>query len=152
MHPKLRNLLVDVVIGENHPDQLSIISKAKVRYGTNVHKGLPSLAGLMMRADLMVSGGGTTTWERMCLGLPAIVITIADNQVEINRALMAAGYIDLLGSKDEVSYESISEALISRLASPEVLIQMGARSQNLVRGPGFEAIYKCLNQMRKYAA
>jgi UDP-2,4-diacetamido-2,4,6-trideoxy-beta-L-altropyranose hydrolase len=102
-HPDLMHLLVDVVIGFNHPDQLGIVSKAEARQGTFVHRGLPSLAGLMMRADLMVGGGGVTTWERMCLGLPAVVICIADNQVEMNRALSSAGYNESLGDKEDVN-------------------------------------------------
>jgi UDP-2,4-diacetamido-2,4,6-trideoxy-beta-L-altropyranose hydrolase len=145
-HPDLMHLLVDVVIGANHPDQLGIASKAEARHGTYLHIGLPSLAGPMMRADLMVGGGGATTWERMCLGLPAIVICMADNQVEINRALSRAGYIELLGCKDNVDVKRISEVVSAFIKSREVLITMSTRSHELVSGDGASKVCDVLLQ------
>ena len=48
---------------------------------------LPSLAPLIARADLAIGAAGTTAWERLCLGLPSLVITVADNQVPIAKEL-----------------------------------------------------------------
>ena len=45
-----------------------------------------SLAGLITRKDLAIGATGTTTWERVCLGLPSLV-TIAANQIPIAEAL-----------------------------------------------------------------
>lgn len=135
-HPDLMHLLVDVVIGANHPDHLGISRKAEERHGTRTHIGLPSLAGLMMRADLMVGGGGATTWERMCLGLPAVVICIADNQAEINASLSTAGYLKLLGNKDDVDVSQVSGAVRELIGSPEALITMSRKSRELVSGDG----------------
>jgi UDP-2,4-diacetamido-2,4,6-trideoxy-beta-L-altropyranose hydrolase len=135
-HPDLMHLVVDVVVGPNHPDQLGIASKVEARYGTFVHRGLPSLAGLMMRADLMVGGGGATTWERMCLELPAVVICIADNQVEMNRALSSAGYIEMLDGKDNVNSTRIAEVVSALIKNREVLIAMSRSSRELVSGDG----------------
>ena len=140
MHPDLIHLLVDIVVGSNHPDPLGIASKAEVRYGTFVHGGLPSLAGLMMRADLMVGGGGATTWERMCLGLPAVVISIAANQTATNIAMQAAGYIDFLGESAQVRTEMITDAVRRCLLDPGRLSQMSRRCQDLVLGAGAERI------------
>lgn len=143
-HPGLMHLLVDVVIGANHPDPLGIASKAEARRGTCVHRGLPSLAGLMMRADLMVGGGGATTWERMCLGLPAVVICIADNQAEMNRALSKAGYFESLGGKDDVDAKRVAETVIAVIESREVLITMSKRSRELVGGDGASRVCDAL--------
>ena len=41
----------------------------------------------MYKADLAVGAGGSSTWERFCLGLPAIVSIVADNQKETTKAL-----------------------------------------------------------------
>jgi UDP-2,4-diacetamido-2,4,6-trideoxy-beta-L-altropyranose hydrolase len=143
-HPDLMHLLVDVVIGANHPDQLGIASKAEARHGTCVYTGLQSLAGLMMRADFMVGGGGATTWERMCLGLPAVVICIADNQAEMNRALSRAGYLELLGDKDDVDTALVSETVSAFIESREILVTMSRRSRELVSGDGTSRVCDAL--------
>lgn len=142
--PELANLLLDVVIGVNHPDPRSVVRKAAARPATHVYSGLPSLAGWMARADLMIGAGGSTNWERMCLGLPAVVVTIADNQVQMNHALMAAKYIDLLGSKDEVDRGMIAAAVRRHLAGSAMLREMSIRSQDLVPCTGVDAVCKHL--------
>ena len=45
------------------------------------------LAGEMMKSDIVIGAGGGTSWERCCLGLPTVVLTMADNQIEIARIL-----------------------------------------------------------------
>ncbi len=137
---ELAHLFVDVVIGVNHLDLRGINHKAAARPATRVHSGLPSLAGWMARADLMISGGGSTSWERMCLGLPAIVISIAANQTATNTAMQAAGYIDFLGESAQVSAEMIVDAIGRCLQEPERLRQMSRRCQDLVPGTGAERV------------
>ena len=41
---------------------------------------MPNLAKLMVNSDIAIGAGGVTTLERMCVGLPSIVISIAENQ------------------------------------------------------------------------
>lgn len=40
------------------------------------------IAAEMAKADFAIGAGGGTSWERCCLGLPTVVLTIADNQIE----------------------------------------------------------------------
>ena len=54
---------------------------------TTLHDPMNSLIGLVVRSDIAIGAGGTSTWERACLGLPAIVTTVADNQVEFTESL-----------------------------------------------------------------
>lgn len=138
--PGLEHLVVDVVLGVNHPDPKRIASKAEARLATHLHSGLPSLAGWMARADLMISGGGSTSWERMCLGLPAIVISIAENQAATSKAMMEAGYIDFLGDRSEVEVQRIAAAVRRCLADSSRLQWMSCISQDLVSGSGAERV------------
>lgn len=41
------------------------------------------MASLMLKHDLAIGAPGTTSWERACLGLPSILIPLADNQATI---------------------------------------------------------------------
>lgn len=140
IQPNLKHLQVDVVIGINHPAFEGIAAQVAARAGTTLHQGLPTLAPLMVRADLMIGAGGSTTWERMCLGLPAVVISIAANQTSMNVALMNAGFIDFLGEMNEVSVSSVAAAMQRSLENPEALRLQSSLGQNLVPGVGARVI------------
>lgn len=70
---------VDVVVGAEHPFRGAIETVCR-QYGFSCHVQTSRMAELMAAADLAIGAGGTTTWERCCLGLPAIVVSTAENQ------------------------------------------------------------------------
>src|SRR5690606_35548031 len=72
---------------------------------------VPSLASHMLAADLAIGASGTTNWERLCLGLPAIVVTVADNQRPIAEALASQRLIEWLGDASDVDQAAIEVAL-----------------------------------------
>lgn len=59
--------------------------RVKVLVGTN------RMAELMHDADLAIGGAGTSSWERCCLGLPSIVLVLAENQKKVATSLERAG-------------------------------------------------------------
>ena len=118
MDPGLSELAVDVVIGRQSLHGKAIETLVARRPNTSLYEPLPSLAGLITRADLAIGAGGATTWERACLGLPSLVITIAANQLPSMQALHQAGHLQLLGDKSQVNVEQIKSALLSRLNEP----------------------------------
>lgn len=73
------SLSVDVVIGAEHPHRLEVESACS-RSGFVCHVQTDRMAELMASADLAIGAGGTATWERCSLGLPALVFPVADNQ------------------------------------------------------------------------
>ena len=66
----------------------------------------------MNQADLAIGAGGTVTWERCFLGLPALVIAIAENQVEINCQLCSKGILVFLGDKSKVTTTLLSKEIL----------------------------------------
>ena len=119
MDPSLSDLVVDVVLGLHSPNHQAVSKLVSRRPNTNMHGPLPSLAGLISRADLAIGAGGTTTWERLCLGLPCLVVVAAANQQPFVEALDQAGHLRLLGNDADVSVDHIRSALLNLLAEPE---------------------------------
>ena len=76
---------------------------------------IDNMAELMLQADLAIGAGGTTTWERCYLGLPAIVFTLAHNQAAVNLAVSTYGAC-LLAGDAHTSAPDI-ESAIKKLAS-----------------------------------
>lgn len=75
------DLQVDVVIGTQHPHRNDIESVC-AEQGFACHVQTSRMAELMAAADLAIGAGGSATWERCCVGLPAFAIYTADNQVK----------------------------------------------------------------------
>ena len=119
MDPALADLAVDVVLGLQSPHRQTVVEMAARRPDTTVHGPLPSLAGLIARADLAIGAGGATTWERACLGLPSLVVAIAANQLAFVEALDQTGYLQLLGDGASVTPEQIRSALLARITEPK---------------------------------
>ena len=74
-----------------------------------------NMAEFMNKADLMLGAGGSTTWERLYMELPALVTAVAENQIQGCRDCSQAGIIEYLGVNDDVNANMIAEALRIKL-------------------------------------
>ncbi|MDP2127603.1 MAG: UDP-2,4-diacetamido-2,4,6-trideoxy-beta-L-altropyranose hydrolase [Pseudohongiella sp.] len=110
-YPEVINLDVDVVVGANYLYFERLNSLALSRGRTRIHEPRLHLADLMSQADIAVGAGGVTNWERICIGLPSLVVTLADNQIPISRILHELGVIDLIGQSVSIDVEAIRQAL-----------------------------------------
>ena len=146
--PSLAHLEVDVVIGQNNPHCKSIERQIAARPKTNADHCRPHLADLMIKADLALGAGGTTTAERLCLGLPSIVIGIAKNQIPSCKALHVAGLINYLGYADEVKWPRIAKEITRMIASPGVLKKISSAGKKLVDGSGIQFIRQTFGNLQ----
>lgn len=108
---RFAHLAVDVVVSAHSRDYSDITLLARKRHMTTIHSYLPSLACLMVQADLAIGAGGTTTWERACLHLPTLVVSIAENQTAASKALDRSGYVKFMGTHEEITQSDFSNAL-----------------------------------------
>lgn len=107
-HP---GLMIDVVCPTDPQERRELEEIAAGQANTTLHSALPTLAPLMLSADLAIGAVGATSWERLCLGLPAITVTLASNQIGVAQELQKAGLIQWLGDGDQVRADDISAAI-----------------------------------------
>lgn len=136
--PELIHLQVDVVIGSQNPHRGKIEKIVQARPGTTLHVQATNMAELMGVADLAIGAGGSTTWERLFLGLPSIVIAIAKNQILPTKDLCNFGTIASLGEGCELSVNNIKEMLINTIDNPQDLIEMSKNGIKLVSCDGYK--------------
>lgn len=136
----LLHLEVDVVIGQNFIHRDPVTAQANARPNTRVHGPRPHLADLMLKADLAIGAGGTTTWERMCMGLPSLVMSIAENQVPICEALDSSGLIRYLGPASHLDSSAIQGAIVEFLADTRQRRTFATNNQSLVDGRGTDRV------------
>ena len=106
----LADIKVTVVTGGSNVRKAEIKKHCR-QAGFAYRCQVSNMAELMNEADLMLGAGGSTTWERCCLGLPAIVTAVAENQFKICEDCSRAGLIHYLGRWNEVSVDDLAEAI-----------------------------------------
>ena len=91
---------------------------------------------LMVEADLAVGAAGSTSWERCCLGLPTVVLVLADNQEAGARALVDSGAAVHVQTCDEANLGALKSAIIDLEKSPTTLATLAAAAAKVVDGQG----------------
>ncbi len=83
---------ITVVMGTTAPWIKEVKQQAtEIPWPTQVKVGVSNMAELMANSDLAIGAAGATSWERCCLGLPTIMLVLADNQSTIANRLQKAG-------------------------------------------------------------
>ncbi|WP_417204629.1 UDP-2,4-diacetamido-2,4,6-trideoxy-beta-L-altropyranose hydrolase [Acetoanaerobium sticklandii] len=105
------------------------------------------MAKLMAESDIMFGTSGTTNWERFCTGLPAIVVSVADNQVPNAVKLSEDNLIKYLGSGfDTTSYDW--ENVIKKLDTESELYKSNSvEISKLVDGKGCSRIASKIEEL-----
>ena len=113
--------LVNVVLGGSAPHLQTVREQSDAHdLQIKVLTDVTNMAELMLEADFSIGAGGATSWERCCMGLPALVAGIAVNQREILRQLGEVGALIDLGNCNCLSAATIANE-IGRLLSDELL-------------------------------
>lgn len=112
------DIRIDVVMGAKAPWLAAVKGIARdMPWPTDVLVNVADMAQRMADCDLAIGAAGGTSWERCCLGVPTIMVVLADNQWSGAQALQNAQAACLLGNIPA----------ISRL--PAALVQLEQRTE-----------------------
>ena len=132
----------DVVVGATNPHREAVAQFCRLHTGFHYHCQTSRMAELMASADLAIGGGGTTTWERFAVGLPSIVVTVADNQVPATLCMAAQGRLLYLGDHRRVREQSLTSLLASLQHMPHWLNLLSERSAEMLDGRGLSRVLR----------
>ncbi len=141
------DIITDVVIGISNPHLNEIETMVSQIHHINCHTNVENIAELMNAADLGIGAGGITTWERCCLGLPSIVITIAENQINSIESLGRRGVVINLGWHKEVTENHIKNALEDLISNSEKRKNMSFKGKDMVDGHGAERVVEGISKI-----
>ena len=144
---KRTDISVDVIVGDTNPNRERIRRLCSGTGNVIFCRQVKDMAMMMARSDLAIGAVGTTTWERCYLGLPAITLTIAENQLPIGEQVSKAGAIKSLGWHENVNAEDIAASVREFLDGPLKLKKMGQKGMELVGGEFFEGAEGVLKEM-----
>ncbi|SES34708.1 UDP-2,4-diacetamido-2,4,6-trideoxy-beta-L-altropyranose hydrolase [Vreelandella subterranea] len=104
---------LDIVMGRSAPHLETVKKQAlELPFQATVSVSVSNMAERMCLADLAIGAAGSTAWEMCCLGLPAILLVLADNQRMVNQSLIKAGIakgldIQALKTEDSIKIDNV---------------------------------------------
>ena len=134
---------IHVVIGKLFKDTKTLEELAKQNSSLHLHYNVSDMASLMKQCDYAVSAAGTTLYELCALGIPAISISMADNQIPMAEAFADVDAIPYAGDIRVNDIEKMS-SILSHISNCLISLQgnfttrkiQQANAQKLVSGNG----------------
>jgi len=134
----------DVILGQANPNREYLIDFLAPYSNIKVFPHVNNIAELMMKADLAIGSGGSTIWERCCLGLPSIVVAVSDIEEQLATVCAEQNLISYLGRYEQISITDINQKIEYLLKNIGKLKQMSANGMNLVDGLGANSVVKAM--------
>lgn len=125
---------VTVALGPTAP-HVGDLQAMDLPFRCQIRAGVADMAALMADADLCIGAAGGSTWERCALGLPTLILVLADNQEAGAAALVDAGAALALGRPDGRLAERLAAGM-RQLSDPAALAAASAAAARLCDGKG----------------
>jgi UDP-2,4-diacetamido-2,4,6-trideoxy-beta-L-altropyranose hydrolase len=138
---------LDVVLGQASPS-LAGLSKIARRDGRlALHVDTPHMARLTAEADIGIGAAGSSTWERCTLGLPSILVIVAENQRPAAEALAARGAA-LVTDAEAADFDAVFDRALMRLLNDRAArLDLSRRSAEVCDGTGAGRVAEAFLQL-----
>ena len=134
-----------VVVGASNPHFRGLQSIARnSQFSIRLVQNVTNMPEVMAWADMAVSAGGSTCWELAFMGLPTVVLVLAENQQGIAAGLGKAGVVLDLGWYTEASIVQVANTLVALLEDWGLRRQMSQQGRKIVDGGGVERVVEFL--------
>jgi UDP-2,4-diacetamido-2,4,6-trideoxy-beta-L-altropyranose hydrolase len=139
---------VTIIVGPAniHKEHLqSILESSSLNYNILVNPS--NIVNLMADSDMAISAGGGTYWELAFMGVPCIMIILAENQRAVAEELGTSGIVINLGWHDLLSIDKISQTIYSLMISDQARSDMSRKGKAVIDGHGASLT---INTMKLY--
>lgn len=136
---------IDVAVSARASSAEGLQSLAEQYENVSLHLDAVNMGELTAAADIGVGAAGATTWERLCLGLPAALFVLAENQKPIAEGLGVMELGVCLGEPDAAEAPArLRAAVEAMLSDPGALLAMSRRCAAACDGEGAERVVDAL--------
>jgi RimJ/RimL family protein N-acetyltransferase len=108
--------------------------------GSVVLTDVEDMAALLAGCDMALGAGGVSSLERCCLGLPSLIVQVADNQRGNTAAMSAAGAARDLGPAQDLQIGVLASELAAVSRNRDLRESMSVAGKTLVDGLGAERV------------
>lgn len=134
-----------IVVGGQNPHYQELVTAVGNDPRFQLRQNVPNMPELMAWADLAVSAGGSSIWELAFMGVPTLLVTLADNQSEAVNTLAQNGICLKLDQNRTLTLARVKEYLESVLKDSAQRALMHKRARDLVDGYG---VVRIVNNMQ----
>lgn len=130
---------IHVVTGvfNSHLEELHALEKQ--RNNVTIHCNIANMATLMTEADVAISAGGSTLYELSACGVPTIICSFADNQLDNVQGFAERGLMEYAGDARDgvkVCVENIIRITKTYIQYEDKRAKVSCELQQLVDGMG----------------
>ena len=136
---------IDVVAGRG-AGSLAWLETMAVSAPVRIHVDIDAaaMAELMVASDIAIGGGGGASLERCCMGLPSLMVLLAENQRLAAETLERAGAARLLGDLVAATPQRIAAALESFAGQGQALEQCSKVAATIADGGGTDRVCQAI--------
>jgi RimJ/RimL family protein N-acetyltransferase len=142
------SLEATVLLGANHRHRQELESALQQIPSARLVSDATNMSELMAAADLALAAGGTTAWELAFMGLPSLLLTLAENQVANAEQLSMQGAARHLGWHEKVTPDIIGQNLEALAREPAARSALSQCGRALIDGRGADRVWLHLNEDR----
>ncbi len=138
------------VLGRFNKNINYLRNKFKERENVHLLYNITNIGLYMRECDIAITAGGTTTYELCACGIPSIIYTIADNQLEIAQNFSKKGIIPWVGDVREDIDKCLNNIVLEMKKLNEITYwnQKSKNMQALVDGAG---AFRIAQEITEYA-
>jgi UDP-2,4-diacetamido-2,4,6-trideoxy-beta-L-altropyranose hydrolase len=142
-----------VVVGGSNPHYETLeMAVQNSQFPIRLHRNVTNMPELMAWADVAISSGGSTCWELAFMGLPSILLILAENQRAIAQKLANLSQTVNLGWHQNIPSPNIAEKISLLLQSAKERTKIIEVRQQIVDGKGVSRIIKSLESLESLEA
>jgi UDP-2,4-diacetamido-2,4,6-trideoxy-beta-L-altropyranose hydrolase len=140
-------LRISVVMGSRAPalERVRALA-ADMPWPTEVLVDVRDMAALMTDADLAIGAGGSTNWERCCLGLPGVVVETAENQARSIAAMVDAGTALATGLQSTPGFADRLLGAVGQMRNARFRTERARQAASICEGDGVELVVDILGE------
>lgn len=147
---QIKDLIIKkiIVIGALNPHYKKIEEYAKNKTDIKLITSPKNMVEIYQKTDIAISAGGTTCYELAYFGIPNVIITVADNQLNIAKELDKKNVSIYLGKKEEFFPKELKDNLLTLINNSSLREQMIKNGMELVDGNGKKRIIEAMNNLK----
>jgi UDP-2,4-diacetamido-2,4,6-trideoxy-beta-L-altropyranose hydrolase len=149
---KGRALSIDVIMSSKAAGCEDVLKLCKKTSKETVHQvtletDVIDMASFMLKADMAIGAGGTTSWERACLGLPTLLIEVSEDQRLVSENLHKLGAVYRIGNLGMIGGQDIDNAFENMRDNADLLRKMSEIAFTVCDGKGTDRLCKIIQKM-----
>lgn len=144
---KYSNAKINCVVGWQNHNKEKIKQLCDANNNFYYHCQINYMARLMEDADLCIGAGGSSSWERLYMGVPSIIVSLAENQDGICNWLHSRKLSYFMGQAENFSYKALNDAMEKIISDESWKIAIITLGKNTVDGNGANRIVQAINNI-----